>query len=86
MASKMVSGQSEILANIVVGAILKIVEEHESEGEEKIGRHSDTTRKSNYRVDMDNVKVEKKAGASVSDSRLIEGIGTGQRSCTWWNA
>jgi archaeal chaperonin len=74
MASKMVSGQSEILANIVVGAILKIVEEYESEGEEKIGRHNDTTRKSNYRVDMDNVKVEKKAGASLSDSRLIEGI------------
>ena len=37
MASKMVSGQSEILANIVVGAILKIAEEHESEEEDQNG-------------------------------------------------
>ena len=31
MASKMVSGQSETLANIVVDAILKVAEEIESE-------------------------------------------------------
>ena len=30
--------------------------------------------RSNYSVDMDNVKVEKKAGASINDSRLVEGI------------
>jgi thermosome len=74
MASKMVSGQSETLANIVVDAILKIIEEHESEEEEKIGRPSHTTRKSKYRVDIDNIKVEKKPGASINDTRLIEGI------------
>jgi thermosome len=73
MASKMVSGQSEPLANIIVDAILKIVEEHESE-EEDIGRRGDITRKSKYRVDLDNIKVEKKPGASINDTRLIEGI------------
>ena len=39
MASKMVSGQSEILANIVVDAILNVAEEIESEGSSgKAGR------------------------------------------------
>jgi thermosome len=75
MASKMVSGQSDILANIVVDAILKIAEEIESEESSgKSGRSSSTLGRSNYRIDMDNIKVEKKAGASVHDSRLIEGI------------
>jgi archaeal chaperonin len=73
MASKMASGQSETLANIVVDGILKIVEEYESQ-ENSIGRRSDSTKKSNYRVDLDNIKVEKKAGASIHDSKLIEGI------------
>ena len=73
MASKMASGQSETLANIVVDGILKIVEEYESQ-ENSIGRRSDSTKKSNYRVDLDNIKVERKAGASIHDSKLIEGI------------
>jgi thermosome len=75
MASKMVSGQSEILANIVVDAILNVAEEIESEGSSgKSGRSTSTLGRSNYSVDMDNIKVEKKAGASINDSRLIEGI------------
>jgi thermosome len=74
MASKMVSGQSEILANIVVDAILKVAEEIESEESSNKRSGSTTLGRSNYRVDMDNIKVEKKAGASVHDSRLIEGI------------
>lgn len=75
MASKMVSGQSEILANIVVDAILKIVEETESvdDSSTKKGR-STTLGRSKYKVDIDNIKVEKKAGASVHDTKLIEGI------------
>ena len=73
MASKMASGQSETLANIVVDGILKIVEEYESQ-ENSIGRRNESTKKSNYRVDLDNIKVEKKAGASIHDSKLIEGI------------
>jgi chaperonin GroEL (HSP60 family) len=75
MASKMVSGQSEILANIVVDAILNVAEEIEfGESSDKGGRSTDTLERSTYRVDMDNIKVEKKAGGSVHDSRLIEGI------------
>ena len=75
MASKMVSGQSEILADIVVDAILKIAEEIESEDSSSTKRSVNTAlERSKYRVDMDNIKVEKKAGASVHDSRLIEGI------------
>jgi thermosome len=75
MASKMVSGQSEILANIVVDVIVKIAEEIESEESSgKSDRSTSILGRSNYRVDMDNIKVEKKAGASVHDSRLIEGI------------
>jgi archaeal chaperonin len=73
MASKMASGQSETLANIVMDGILKIVEEYESQ-ENSIGGRSDSTKKSNYKVDLDNIKVEKKAGASIHDSKLIEGI------------
>jgi thermosome len=75
MASKMVSGQSEILANIVVDAILKIVEETESveSSSTKKGRGT-TLGRSRYKVDIDNIKVEKKAGASVHDTKLIEGI------------
>jgi chaperonin GroEL (HSP60 family) len=73
LASKMVSGQSETLTNIVVDAILKIAEEHESE-ETDTKKGSTSLGSSKYKVDLDNIKVEKKAGASVSDSRLIEGI------------
>jgi thermosome len=74
MASKMVSGQSDVLANIVVDAILNVAEEIESEdiGTKRSG--STILERSKYRIDMDNIKVEKKAGASVHDSRLIEGI------------
>jgi thermosome len=75
IASKMVSGQSDVLANIIVDAILKVAEETESEESSgKSGRSTSILGRSNYRVDMDNIKVEKKAGASVHDSRLIEGI------------
>jgi thermosome len=74
MASKMLSGQSEILANIVVDAILKVAEEIGSEETDTKRTGSTTLERSNYRVDMDNIKVEKKAGASLNDSRLIEGI------------
>lgn len=75
MASKMVSGQSEILANIVVDAILRIVEETELvEGSSTKKGRSTTLGRSRYKVDIDNIKVEKKAGASIHDTKLIEGI------------
>jgi archaeal chaperonin len=74
MASKMVSGQSETLANIVVDAILKVAEEIESEESSTKRGGSASLGRSKYKIDIDNIKVEKKPGASVSDSRLIEGI------------
>jgi thermosome len=74
MASKMVSGQSEILANIVVDAILKVAEETELEDINTKRSRNTTLERSKYRVDIDNIKVEKKAGASVHDTKLIEGI------------
>jgi thermosome len=74
MASKMISGQSEIMANIVVDAILKVAEEIELEDSSTNRSGSTTLGRSKYRIDMDNIKVEKKAGASINDSRLIEGI------------
>lgn len=71
MASKMVSGQSAALADIVVDAVLRVAEEHESEENKSRGSGG---RKSMYKVDIDNIKVEKKDGASVNDTRLIQGI------------
>ena len=58
LASKLVSEEADTLGKIAVDAVLKVVEE--SEGK--------------YTVDLDNVKVEKKEGQSLDDTRLIEGI------------
>jgi thermosome len=77
MASKMVSGQSETLAKIIVDAILKIAEGRDTEEERGATRRDGggtNLERSKYRVDLDNIKVEKKAGASIHDTSLIEGI------------
>ena len=58
MQSKLVSEDSVPLSKLVVDAILKIVE---IDGE----KHS---------IDLDNLKVEKKAGGSIDDTSLINGI------------
>ena len=58
MQSKLVSEDSVPLSKLVVDAILKIVE---IDGD----KHS---------VDLDNLKVEKKAGGSIDDTSLINGI------------
>jgi len=58
MESKLISEDSPSLSKLVVDAILRITEKH---GEK-------------YVVDLDNVKVEKKAGGSIQDSSLIKGI------------
>ena len=58
MQSKLISEDSEPLSKLVVGAILKIAE-----------KNGDT-----YSVDLDNLKVEKKSGASIQDTALIKGI------------
>ena len=58
MQSKLISEDSEPLSKLVVGAVLKIAE-----------KNGDA-----YSVDLDNLKVEKKSGASIQDTALIKGI------------
>ena len=58
MESKLISEDSDTLSKIVVDAILKITE----------------TKKEKTTVDLDNIKVEKKAGGSITDTTLVKGI------------
>jgi thermosome len=58
MQTKLVSKEAEELAELVVDAILAVAEKSER----------------GYKVDIDNVKVEKKPGGSLKDTRLIQGI------------
>jgi thermosome len=61
MASKLVSVNAEPLSKIVVDAVIAIAE-----------KASDNS--NNLKVDVDSIKVEKKAGGSVEDTKLIQGI------------
>ncbi|MDA4120634.1 MAG: thermosome subunit, partial [Thaumarchaeota archaeon] len=58
MQTKLVSREAEGLADLVVDAVLAVAE--------KVDK--------NFRVDIDNVKVEKKPGGSLRDTKLIQGI------------
>jgi len=58
MQTKLVSKESSELAELVVTAALQVSEPSES----------------GYLVDIDDVKVEKKAGGSLRDTKLIKGI------------
>jgi thermosome len=58
MQTKLVRKDSDQLADIIVKAVLAVAEK---EGE-------------NYNVDIDDIKVEKKAGGSIKDSVIIQGI------------
>ncbi|MFQ5476905.1 MAG: thermosome subunit beta [Nitrosopumilus sp.] len=58
MQSKLISEDSGILSKIVVDAILSIV----------------TKKGDNYSVDLENIKVEKKAGGSIQDTQIVKGI------------
>ncbi len=58
MASKLVAEYREYLADIAVKAILAVAEEVDGK----------------YKVDVDDVKVEKKTGESTRDTLLIQGI------------
>ena len=58
MESKLISEDSDVLSKIVVDAILKITD----------------TKNDKSTVDLDNIKVEKKAGGSMTDTALIKGI------------
>jgi len=59
MASKIISNDSVALGALVVDALLQIVEK---------------TTEGTRRVDLDNLKVEKKTGGSLKDTTLIRGI------------
>ena len=58
MQTKLVSKDSVDLANIVVTACKQVSE----------------TRNESTKVDLDDIKVEKKAGGSIKDTKLIKGI------------
>ena len=58
MESKLISEDSDSLSKIVVDSILNITE----------------TKDGNSTVDLENIKVEKKAGGSIQDTALIKGI------------
>ena len=58
MQSKLISEDSDILSKIVVDAILSIA----------------TKKGDNYAIDLENIKVEKKAGGSIQDTQIVKGI------------
>jgi thermosome len=58
MASKLVAEHREYLADLAVKSILQVAE-----------KQGDS-----YKVDVDDVKVEKKPGESIRDTKLIQGI------------
>lgn len=58
MASKLVAEHREYLADLAVKSILQVAE-----------KQGDS-----YKVDVDDVKVEKKAGESIRETKLIQGI------------
>ena len=58
MASKLVAEHREYLADLAVKAILQVAEKENGK----------------YKVDVDDVKVEKKPGESIKDTMLINGI------------
>lgn len=62
MASKLVAENREYLAEIAASAVLHVAQKVEDQ----------------YRVDIDDIMVEKKAGESLTDTKLINGIVLGK--------
>jgi chaperonin GroEL (HSP60 family) len=58
VATKMVSENKRVDADIAIDAVLKVAQKT----------------KEGYMVDVDDIKVEKKAGESMNESKLIEGM------------
>jgi len=58
MLTKLVNEDSPHLSGIVVDAVLEVADKREG----------------GYKVDIDNVKVEKKAGGALTDTKLVQGI------------
>ncbi len=59
MQTKLVSRESQELAELVVNAVLQVAEKTDAGG---------------YKLDLDNIKIEKKPGGSLQDTSLIKGI------------
>src|ERR671918_105168 len=60
MQTKLISKEADAVAQIVVNSVLQVAEK--------------TPDADGFRVDLDDVKVEKKAGGSLRDTKLIKGI------------
>ncbi len=58
LSTKMVSTEAEYLADLVVNAVLQVADKVNGQ----------------YKVDIDNVKVEKKPGGSITNTQLIKGV------------
>lgn len=59
IASKLVTTNSQLLSKLVIDAALRVTDE---------------SRENKFKIDLDDVKVDKKAGGSLQDSQLIQGI------------
>ena len=60
MLTKLIAREADQVAELVVNAVLQVAEQ-KPDGK-------------GYRVDLDDIKVEKKAGGSLADTKLIKGI------------
>ncbi|MGC8568656.1 MAG: thermosome subunit beta [Nitrososphaeria archaeon] len=58
LATKMVSTEADYLSNLIVDAVLQVADKVNGA----------------YKVDIDNVKVEKKPGGSITNTQLIKGV------------
>jgi len=63
IASKLVTTNSQLLSKLVIDAALRVTDE---------------SRENKFKIDLDDVKVDKKAGGSLQDSQLIQGIVIGK--------
>jgi thermosome len=60
MQTKLISKEADAVAQIVVNSVLQVSEKNPDGN--------------GFRVDLDDIKVEKKAGGSLADTKLIKGI------------
>ena len=60
MQTKLISREADAVAQIVVNSVLQVSEQNPD--------------RNGYRVDLDDIKVEKKAGGSLADTKMIKGI------------
>jgi len=61
MSSKLISTNSPELSDLVINAILSILEVSDEDNKK-------------FKIDIDNIKIEKKPGGSIKDTKLINGI------------